>query len=814
MNQVSVEQKKMRSNQESLPLDLRFTLYAIERQGLDASEAKDVGKDGGQSAKNLMEYRTGMKQAKEAHMSAIQAMKKFWATAAKSDSKTQMGDMVRYLENFQKAEVVASKAYTALLYKYPTSIELLYSWATFADSVLNDPNQADDSRKKAREMQDDDEELQEDMHLDIMEEIADKSSGSGGTSSSENKRTKAVREANSWRSQIMMSQEHDLKVLSYKILVTVGFMLLVATVSFVVSDFILFKTLAKQEMEMIIIVGDMRTSVVSITFWIRELVLAAWTNDRDKFQRVQESGHNLVKHIAEENFFIRNHAFHGEANLYFNHHAFKTAIPYRGEWRTQDMTLWELGNDFARRADLAFTSTFEELRSINYILENITDHKRGIPFVYENFFRSVAPAYGGLEDLYVHEMEMIQGTTDILVSVTSCANAVLVIMISFFLWNGLVELVGRLEYKSTVVFLALSMPRPTKKKLAKFYGAHEKKLVVLEDEDAEKEELMATDDRLLGDDGREGEDTTVQGTENGATTEGSFSQHNPHKSVLKSAFHFEHRGGEAEPDESKQGHAYFARGCSLPNEDDHPNRKPKSANGKHRHIALALPEQKVESEVTPVDLNEPADGTLRAKGTVNTTATEHKDEEKLLRSPMSRESSHDTTNSGRKASSIFGSSFFKIPWFSASSADNRTAIHERGRRGSSEMVGDFIIRDARMDQVIVRSINDIMKSKRSWFNKKSVYAVIMASLLLLGVMSSAFPARNLPNLITLAPIVNQAGRRVELFRALISYAREVIMDDGLSRHSVQELSNAMKWLIDDLYKTDKAISTIIHSSCL
>jgi len=103
------------------------------------------------------------------------------------------------------------------------------------------------------------------------------------------------------------------------------------------------------------------------------------------------------------------------------------------------------------------------------------------------------------------------------------------------------------------------------------------------------------------------------------------------------------------------------------------------------------------------------------------------------------------------------------------------------------------------------TLDEILETKRAWFDKVSIYGAVFLVVMVLSLLSSFYPSRNMGTLITLAPIVDQAGRREELVRACIMYARELMLDDGLSRHDKQELSNALSFLIDDLRVTDMAV---------
>jgi len=106
---------------------------------------------------------------------------------------------------------------------------------------------------------------------------------------------------------------------------------------------------------------------------------------------------------------------------------------------------------------------------------------------------------------------------------------------------------------------------------------------------------------------------------------------------------------------------------------------------------------------------------------------------------------------------------------------------------------------------VITSLNLSLKTRRVWYSRSMVYLVSFVVLLTLSLMSTIYPSRTQPELLSLAPIINEAGLREELGRAVVFYARELILDDGLSRHTKQELSDATSYLIQELRKADHAI---------
>eukprot|EP00961_Rhodomonas_salina_P002484 34639-Rhodomonas_salina.1 len=136
----------------------------------------------------------------------------------------------------------------------------------------------------------------------------------------------------------------------------------------------------------------------------------------------------------------------GEA--FFNKKSFTTLVPTAGGWKEDHSALWEIGNMFTTRAQLAFSTPEHELQDELYDLETISDEKRNIPYLFENTFRVLVPNLEELKILYVHEMDKIQHTVNLLVAVTASCNSFLVILITIVVMRGLLQVVHRMEGKA------------------------------------------------------------------------------------------------------------------------------------------------------------------------------------------------------------------------------------------------------------------------------------------------------------------------------------------------------------------------------
>jgi len=102
-------------------------------------------------------------------------------------------------------------------------------------------------------------------------------------------------------------------------------------------------------------------------------------------------------------------------------------------------------------------------------------------------------------------------------------------------------------------------------------------------------------------------------------------------------------------------------------------------------------------------------------------------------------------------------------------------------------------------------LNNLMAARRQWHGRASVYLVMFCVLFCLSVLSTVFPARHLSELVPLAPIVNEAGRREAITKSIVMHSRELVLNDGLMRKDRNDLSASLDFLIRDHRRTDEAI---------
>lgn len=125
-----------------------------------------------------------------------------------------------------------------------------------------------------------------------------------------------------------------------------------------------------------------------------------------------------------------------------------------------------------------------------------------------------------------------------------------------------------------------------------------------------------------------------------------------------------------------------------------------------------------------------------------------------------------------------------------------------GKQGKEP--GDLEPQD--MQPEMQEALAQLQYKGQPWFNRFHVYVMTLTILLVLCMFYSLYPAlRRVPAIVTMAPTMDMATRRLSLSRACIFLARELVMPDGLSRMTVGELSGTLDAFITDFENVDRAV---------
>jgi len=90
-------------------------------------------------------------------------------------------------------------------------------------------------------------------------------------------------------------------------------------------------------------------------------------------------------------------------------------------------------------------------------------------------------------------------------------------------------------------------------------------------------------------------------------------------------------------------------------------------------------------------------------------------------------------------------------------------------------------------------------------NKWWLHLGVVVSMIGVSIMFTMYPARRMDALVDLAPTINQAGRRRFLTRACVHLSRELVLNDGFSRMSRNDVASALSFYLLELGRADDAV---------
>lgn len=89
--------------------------------------------------------------------------------------------------------------------------------------------------------------------------------------------------------------------------------------------------------------------------------------------------------------------------------------------------------------------------------------------------------------------------------------------------------------------------------------------------------------------------------------------------------------------------------------------------------------------------------------------------------------------------------------------------------------------------------------------KKKIHTVCLLVLFVVSILNTVFPATRMQELVSLAPTINQAGRRIVLANSCSHLCRELVIDDGYARMAKEDVASALRYYLDELRLVDHAV---------
>jgi len=509
-------ERSLKHNALHLPFDYQYTLHVVERKSSqDAAASTKIGKGGGAiSALNLMEFELGMDKARKCHVKCVSMLREFWRHAKKSrnhtENKTTLDEMLNILEKHEKALASAKQEYEVLLEKYPTSVTLLQSYAHFCDSVLNDSRLAEQKRAEARVLDgegeddgsnaddfgprsrtsgSDDKQAQE-------EEAAERSTVN---SESESHRVQVSRIIHTAVDMIMGKDVTAVNILIKRIRTAVLILILLASGGFALTDFYLFNDVALRNIDLINFAGLFRMRAISVVFHTRDMLIASYAGDGGKLQEIQDEVENSMVALRNQHWQNYENITSDVVHKFYSDNDKKMHIPMGDKWKEVDDNFWHLTNEFARRARRATTTKMEELKDPIWKLGTMSEAKSEIAYVHENVNRFILPLFERMVEIYEAEVFQFGNLTVALVWSNACLNAVLVLMMAYFVMKALFFVIQTMHYKYVICNLSIALPRDVAAKLYAFYDTLETELRIMDDEAAQNQAILNTADHDDGD---------------------------------------------------------------------------------------------------------------------------------------------------------------------------------------------------------------------------------------------------------------------------------------------------------------------------
>lgn len=144
-----------------------------------------------------------------------------------------------------------------------------------------------------------------------------------------------------------------------------------------------------------------------------------------------------------------------------------------------------------------------------------------------------------------------------------------------------------------------------------------------------------------------------------------------------------------------------------------------------------------------------------------------------------------------------------------SSVDNQSmeefSLMREARRRSLAASCDGEYAPVDLDEGLEQELSKEMEKHVPWHSWKVAWVFMTGLILMFCLLSTIFPMRAVPDLHDMTPIIRQAGHRLPLVQTIIFLARELVLDDGLSRMRKPEIAHRIMLALDDLKATHEAV---------
>eukprot|EP00291_Cryptomonas_curvata_P022650 CAMPEP_0172161856 /NCGR_PEP_ID=MMETSP1050-20130122/6348_1 /TAXON_ID=233186 /ORGANISM="Cryptomonas curvata, Strain CCAP979/52" /LENGTH=979 /DNA_ID=CAMNT_0012831781 /DNA_START=1741 /DNA_END=4680 /DNA_ORIENTATION=- len=746
----------------------------------------------------LLEFELKFNKVKKYHRDCILSLKMFWQVfhkhkklfrSKKKYSETlveKLGDILICLKNIERNTAAAHDGYRLLLDKFPRSVPLLYSFASFYDVVLNRPMEANQLRDRALMLDESPEDEDNESNLG-QEHVAAFETAVGGmdekmegnpakstTSSSDGSvRSRMTRFFASWKDEIMGKELADLRRMHWGIFFATALIVACSTIGFSLTDSLLYESTAHANLDLIDRARPFRLDLIRSLFLARNLVMADIKNDTTILSTVKSQLNDISLEFSSahlENFQLAPPSI---IELYADE-KWRIEVPTAGGWNTRLESLWHLGNEFSSQVTAASGMVLGDVSSYTNNLHGLDPSLRAIAFLNENCFQTVLPAFEQLGRAYVNEVIAFGALTHAMIWLSMSFNVTLIFLVSIYVLRSLSGVVQVLQHETVVVLLVLSTSRDSAFRIFNFYESAERALMEIEDGDAAK--LMIEDAEYAVQEA----DTAPAAAHRDPLDQVEMHQHlengeSPRRQINGVTWH----GDDVEDDESDvdieaavvfPSHSHNVEASHIRNLHQH-SRDVNSAN----EI-----QQVKESEITCRPTSRQRLPAVVAAERISVPQRNLRPSSTFINRSHEANSKNTTTLQQE---------------VKVSAEDNYIETKPRSQA----------LARMRSAPKSIRRLKKLLSQQRPWYAQQVVHFITLMMMMMLCVLSIIYPVRNVDALVNVPAKENQAARRRYLHLACVHFARELALNDGFARLNSSELAAALRWSLDEFRLADEAI---------
>jgi len=775
LNQSSNHERLMEALTDHTWLDHDFVLFASQR---GSGQQETMGKDEVNEFQ-LMEFERKFDKVQKIHRECVLALKTFWQLFFKHKKifrskkkysehlSEKVEELLTCMKIIETSKEAAYDGYRSLLEKFPRNVSLLRSMAGFCDVALNRAWEASQYRDQALMLETSDESESSIQEHEKIEEDDDEDDEGGvphaaksaSGSSDGTGRAKVDRVLAQWRESVMSRELTDLKKLHWRIFYATLMICVVCTVGFALTDNMLYEQSAHACINLVVGAQVFRVQLMDALFTVRSLFLAG-SRDPSSLSLYQTRLDQISRSFASVHVDNFQHAPTAVVDFY-NRPQWSTVVPSGNGWTEVSSSLWSLGNELASQIGLTSGVKLQDVKNWTNNLDGISPSLRAVAYLNENVIQHSVPAFEALGSAYIDQVVAFGILTHSMIWVIVSLNVVLILLVAAHVLRSLDGVIKVVQHERVVMLMVLYSTRNCTQKIFNFYDAADRALTELEEGG-----IMQVDDEHHHE--HHDEHQSQEHPESAAhPSEENTARQRTSVAWEESGMEFCAAAGEGDLDDSD---------CDQ--FDDQPDDS--GGEGGNGNRPSARPQGSVE-------------GSPRGREAGRRRSGEHSRERGGTRRPSlelhrhrNKESDDDTGPRIRRSNS-------KAEDTSLESGSNDIVVRAQA-----------IARMKSAPQTM-RSLEALLAQRRPWFAQRMVHLVTLVIMLMLCIVSIVYPARNIDLLVNIPAKRNQAGRRRFLHRACVHFARELALDDGMSRLNSSELAAALLWSLEELRAADDAV---------